>query len=117
MGRGIEPAQVRYANVPKEEDPNALMERPCVIVEVYEETNEVAIIKLTKENPRPGDPYDYALVHWKRPHAGLPIPSTARCGKLVLVDESQILNLRGKLHVQDEVAITAKLEEFFEKGY
>lgn len=108
MSRTPISGDVWYSLFPKEEDKNDLMERPCIIVEEYEE--EYLVIKITRHDPRTEDPFDTEIVDWSA--CGLKSPSTARISKVTLINKSQILNYKGHLTPYDEFVISEKLDEF-----
>lgn len=111
MPRNFVIGDVYYAKFPLEEDSSRYIERPAIIADVN--LPDVAIIKVTKHEPRDNDPFDTVIVHFK--HAKLKELSTARVSKLVIVNESQILNRKGSLHIKDYETVFDRLNEFLEE--
>lgn len=112
MKRKPQTGEVWYAWLPKEENKHDLMERPCIIVDQIE--NEYLVIKVTKHDPRPSDPYDREIINWNQ--CGLKRKSTARVSKIIPIKDSQIDNYKGKLTTLDELRITKALEQFIEQS-
>lgn len=101
--------EVWYADIPKEEPPHTIMRnRPCLVLDFNSETSEVMVIKLTSTEVR--DQYDYRLAHWSS--CGLKRPTTARTSKISYINLSQMKNLKGTIHPDDETEISDKLEAF-----
>lgn len=108
MSRQFSIGDVWYARFPLEENPNQYIERPAIIADVN--LPDVAIIKITKHDPRDYDPFDTIIVHFN--HAKLKLKSTARVSKLVVVNEKQILNRKGSLHPDDYNRVFSSLSAF-----
>jgi hypothetical protein len=102
--------EVWYARFPLEEDASKYIERPVIIADVL--LPDIAVIKVTKHNIRSNDSFDTPIIFFKE--AGLKLPSTARISKLVIINESQIDNRKGKLHSIDQTVIFDKLNIFLE---
>jgi len=100
--------EVWYAKFPLEDDSSLYIERPVLIADVID--NEIVVIKVTKHEPREYDMYDVPIQYWKA--AGLSYSSTARISKVVLLNETLMLNKKGELQVSDFNNIFDKLNSF-----
>lgn len=104
--------EVWYVKFPLEEDPNRYIERPAIIADVN--LPEVAVIKVTKHDPREEDKYDTPIIHYS--HAKLKRQSTARVSKLLSIHKSQILNKKGALHEEDHTSVFGMLDTYIEEN-
>ncbi|WP_410512702.1 type II toxin-antitoxin system PemK/MazF family toxin [Paenibacillus sp. BR2-3] len=111
MPKNLVVGDVWYAKFPLEEDSSKYIERPAIIADVH--LPDVAIIKVTKHDPRENDQYDTIIVHYNQ--AKLKRQSTARVSKLVTVDISQILNRKGTLHPEDFKNVFEQLDKFIDE--
>lgn len=102
---------VWYAKFPLEEDSTKYIERPAIIADIN--LPDVAIIKVTKHDPRDYDEFDTVIVHFN--HAKLKRQSTARVSKMVVVNQSQLINRKGSLHPDDYSRVFDKVNEYLEE--
>ena len=103
--------EIWYARFPLEEDSSKFIERPIIIADVS--LPNLAVIKITKHDPRESDPYDVPIIRYKE--AGLKHPSTARISKAIIIDVSQVDNKKGALHSLDYENIFDTLNSFLDK--
>ena len=103
--------QIWYAKFPLEEDSSSFIERPVIIADI--KLPNLAVVKITKHAPRSNDPYDVLIKRYKE--AGLKYPSTARISKDVIINENQIDNKKGELHLIDYKNVFDTLNKFLDK--
>jgi len=103
--------QIWYAKFPLEEDSSSFIERPIIIADIN--LPNLVVIKITKHDPRENDPYDVPIKRFKE--AGLKYPSTARISKVVIINENQIDNRKGALHLLDYKNVFDTLNKFLDK--
>lgn len=112
MAKSFSIGEVWYVKFPLEEDPSLYIERPAIIADVM--LPKVAVIKVTKHDPRDEDKYDTKIMHCS--HAKLTKQSTARVSKYLAIHKSQIINKKGALHPEDHESIFARLDQFIEEN-
>ncbi|MFZ3102084.1 MAG: PemK family transcriptional regulator [Desulfitobacteriaceae bacterium] len=99
-------------NYPLEKDPSKFITRPVIIVDIFlpDFLPDLLVVKITKHTPRKKDDYDTPIVYYS--DAGLKQLSTDRISKLIVLNESQIDNKKGELHLLDYKNIFSNLEKF-----
>lgn len=100
-----------YVKYPLEEDPSKYIERPAIIADV--QLPEVAVIKITKREPRYYDRYDTLIFNYQAAH--LKYISTARVSKFLIIHKNELLKRLGALHPEDSQNIFDKLNDFLDK--
>ncbi|MCL2753324.1 MAG: type II toxin-antitoxin system PemK/MazF family toxin [Defluviitaleaceae bacterium] len=85
---------VRY---PFDEDKKQFKIRPSLIIERYQDTLEILILKMTTSPPRNG--FDYAIKKWNT--FGLDKPSTVRISRKLVIEKASILKLLGTISNED----------------
>ena len=94
-----------------EDRPGVAKPRPAVVVDVDGGRAALALAKVTSHAPRDWCPGEVALSDWEA--AGLRVPSTVRCSKVVVVDESSVKAVAGTLSERDAAAVAEGCREAF----
>ena len=89
--------EVWFASFPLEEDQSKFKPRPVVILGIKGE--EILSVKITKHDPRPKDPFDVTIIHWRE--AGLDRASTARVSKTMPLDKEHFAFKIGEMYPFD----------------
>ena len=99
---------VYWADVPFEEYPSQVKTRPVVIAR--DMTVYVLTLKVTSQDARDYDPYDYPLQYWRE--AGLTHESVVRIRKLSQLKPDAIKDRIGQLHRVDIVEIQKRMQRY-----
>lgn len=100
--------EVWKVDFPFEDDPTQSKIRPCVILDVDDDTLEVLSIKVTTHEPR--DEYDVPIFKWSE--ANLIEPSFARVSKVELLKKEAFIKKLGELDIIDFKNIVNKFKEY-----
>ena len=92
-----------------EDRPGVVKPRPAVVIDVGAGRAALALAKVTSHEPRAWCPGEVALADWEA--AGLRVPSTVRCSKVVVVDESSVKAVAGSLTDRDAAAVAEGCRE------
>lgn len=94
-----------------EDRPGVAKPRPAVVVDADGGRAALALAKVTSHAPRGWCPGEVALLDWEA--AGLKVPSTVRCSKVVVIGESAVKAVAGALSARDAAAVAAGCREAF----
>lgn len=98
-----------WANVAFEDNPQQVKRRPVIVID--NQTAIIIAVKITSHEPRPQFSGEYKLAYWCA--AGLSKESTARCEKLIRLQQQDFLGKIGRLHPVDIAALQSILRKHY----
>jgi mRNA-degrading endonuclease toxin of MazEF toxin-antitoxin module len=99
---------IYWADVPFEEDSTQIKSRPVIIAK--DNSIYALVIRITSQEARTSDPYDYPLHEWQ--YANLERPSVVRIRKIAQLKPDAIHDYIGRIHPADALEIQKCMDRF-----